>query len=245
MSIYKGLWKKEMMMMRGFHVFMLLVFIAVTGITIYQRGLALLDEVTLMGLSMMGMILLPATLLFSLNMEVHQMSIFLFLKKQISKQIHIKFLHGVFLTGLYLLVMVVMSIILKLFEMTNYSFIQLFKLLMTAFLFNLFIAILITVSVYGAWVMHQWMKENIGFVFSMFALFLVFFLVIKSFEWILSILSFLADWWLIEIQAIADIPLTIFIVDNQLSLSLVIAFGLVLYGFYRFFTWVLVKRVEV
>ncbi|WP_208586332.1 hypothetical protein [Gracilibacillus suaedae] len=244
MSIYKGLWKKEMAMMRGFHVFMLLVFIVLTCSIIYQRQSAL-DENSLLGLSMMGMILLPATLLFSLNMEVHQMSMFLFLKQQISKQIHIKFLHGVFLTGLYLLVMVAMAIILKLYEMTNYSFIQLFKLLLTAFLFNLFIAILITVSVYAAWVMHQWMKENVGFLISMFALFLVFFLVIKSFEWILSFLSFLADWWLIEIEAIADIPLTLFIVDNQLSLSLVIAFGLVLFGFYRFFTWVLVKRVEV
>ncbi|MFD2655991.1 hypothetical protein [Gracilibacillus thailandensis] len=244
MSIYKGLWKKEMVMMRGYHVVMLLVFIALTCFMMYQRS-SPLDEHFLLDLSTMSMIVLPATLLFSLNMETNQLSMFLFSKLQISKQIQLKFLHGLFLTGIYFGLMIAMAIIFFLFNMTNYTFAQLLKILLATFLFILFISIQISVSVYIAWVIHQWLKENLGFILSIVAVFFLLYVVIRILGSILSVLSFLENVWLVEAKSFVDVPFTIFMVDDQLSLSLLLTFGLILYGFYRFFTWVLVKRVEV
>ncbi|WP_058306890.1 hypothetical protein [Gracilibacillus massiliensis] len=244
MSIYRGLWKKEMTMMSGYQMVLAFIFFILAGFMIYQRTTNI-DEIYIVELATFSFIIPPATVLFSLNMEKHQLSMFLFSKQKIVKQIHIKFLHGAMLTGVSFFMMVSLAILFKWFGWLSISLLETMKVLLIIFIFISIISIISTVAVYIAWVLHQWFREKIGFVLSLVALIVTFNLLLKLFDIIITNLSFIANWWSVKVGSLIDVPFTIFIVDNQLSVSMMLVFFIILYVFYRFTTWLLVTKVEV
>lgn len=243
MSLYKGLWKKEMAMMRGFHI---LICLALLGIILYSaiQNRHILSTEWMVGIASISFIIFPVVLLFSLNMEKHQFSLFLFKRQQINKQIQIKFFHGFLIYSIYYIFIFGLAGLLHLFGWMSDSFAHTSRVLFVVFFFNLLLALLLSLSIYIAWVLHQWIREKAGFLVSVIALFIFFNILLSAFGWLLSNLSFLANWWTADVGSLVDIPFTIFTTGGRLSVSMVIIFLLISYLCYYLATWVLKRKVE-
>ena len=170
---------------------------------------------------------------------------FLFTRDHITKQIQIKFLHGTALLVFYAIVVFSFTLVFQLFDFLTDPFFHTVKVLTVLFTFIFILSVLFSVPIYIAWVLHQWVREKAGFVISIITLFIVYNLILGAFNKLLSALSIIGKWWTVDVGSLVDIPFTIFVVEDRLSLSLVIVFMLILYLCYRLSTKLLKAKVEV
>ncbi len=243
MSRSKGLWLKEIMMMRGFHIFLLVIYGVLSIITLSNEHTIFLSTEYMIGQSIMGLMIIPCTMLFSLNMEKHQMTLFLFQKGNLKKQIQMKWLHAFLLYSLFFIWLSLLSIVSIMLDFSDSTLVSLMAIIWYLFFYMLSIQMIATVAIFIAWVIHQWIRNKVGFLLSVIVMVITFVVFFEFFQRIFDI-PIIQNIWTIEIQS-EQMPLQLFITDGYLSMSMIIFTGAILYLFYWLSLQLFIKKVEV
>ncbi|ENH97135.1 hypothetical protein J416_06787 [Gracilibacillus halophilus YIM-C55.5] len=249
MQVYRGLWRKEISMMQGFHIVsgLLLVIVILWSIITYNDSTSYSDLGILAYLTYLHLTIMPATILFSLNMEVHQLSLLLFQKQKVAKTIHIKFLHGFSYSIIYLLFLILLLYCFKVIGVLEFSNTTLMKIVGLSLIFTGTVSMIMSVLIYVAWVIHQWLRFKLGFLLSIVSLGLISYLCLKYSTPFIAFIERSRDFWTIDIDGHTELQALASFLGNQHSISIsyilvILCLLIVLYGA---FTWLLKEKVEV
>lgn len=153
-NAYKGLLFKEWKMMRGFFIGMFVIGIIFFLISDLSAQTPI--QSNLIELMSLGFVILPGAVLFSLNMEVNQMQLFLYNPQSIHKLIFVKILNGLFFASSYLFILVLAITGMNLITGTSFfSSVELFVYLLYFILQILIITIYPTIILFFLWTLHQ------------------------------------------------------------------------------------------
>ncbi|WP_194287370.1 hypothetical protein, partial [Gracilibacillus oryzae] len=202
------------------------------------------DVVIVTGLASISLVIMPATVIFSLNMEVHELAMFLYRKQTIAKLIHIKFLHGFIYSVIYFFVTLLVAYTLKLFNRLSFNLSDFFQ----AFGFTIIdlgiISIMASIFLYTAWVFHQWLKHKLGFSLSMLIIITAIYFSQYIIPLIDEYLSYFSGLWRVKYYESIDSNQQI-LEQEYISISYIIAIFVLLFLLYFLVTWFLKKKVEV
>ncbi|SHM91065.1 hypothetical protein [Gracilibacillus kekensis] len=248
MSIYRGLWKKEMSMMRGFQISFVVVIFCLMFYSLY----AILKEggqvySYIIDVASIGFIIIPATLLFSLNMETLQLNQILFNKNVFIKQMIIKILHGLMLMVGFYLYTFLFGTLLALMKFWTTGWSEIVKLIFSLFITVLPIGLALSITVYIGWVFHQWLKPKLGFALSIIStLIILYWVFLGGIGIIMANVTFMKSWWVWNISERMYVPLLdAFFVNDQLSISMLLFFTLLYSLVFWLTSWLFKKKVEV
>ncbi len=121
---------------------------------------------------------------------------------------------------------------------------------MTILFFNLFMNILpiglaLSILVFVGWVFHQWFKPQIGFAFSIIGTLIILYLTGTGIPFITTNLTFIQTLWLWDSSEKMSLPFDTLMVNDQLSISMLL-FTILLYVLVFLMTsWLFKKKVEV
>lgn len=229
--------------MRGFHIIVGLGLLAVIVWMIFNKG----DEtqiVSITGLASISLVIMPATIIFSLNMEVHELVLFLYRRNTIAKMIHIKFLHGFLNSVVFFIATLLLAFILKLFNRIHFNLSDFFQ----EFAFNMLdfglISIVGSILLYCAWVLQQWLKYKIGASISMVIIIALIYQCTYLIPMIGDFLTFFSGLWKVKYNVFYESNQLI-LEENYISFSYIIALILLLILIYSLVTLLLKRKVEV
>ncbi|GAB2543778.1 hypothetical protein [Gracilibacillus alcaliphilus] len=242
MSVYQGLWRKEILMMRGFHILMSIAGVVLVGtVLLNQDGHSGVE--TALELSALSFVLMPATVLFSLNMEKHQLSLFLFVKRNLPKQVLIKFFHGWILFTIYFLFIAVLTLVFYLIGQVGDTIPDILQGLATAYIYLFFISVMGTVAVFLAWVLYQLLRKRFNFFLSLILIYFFFVALVSLVQVVLRQISWMDSWSMVPVRL--NKSLSMFWVNDQISMIAVIIFLIILVFFYQLSLFLLKYKVEV
>ncbi|GAE94046.1 hypothetical protein JCM21714_3177 [Gracilibacillus boraciitolerans JCM 21714] len=218
-----GLWKKEIAMMRGgFQISAFIFLLLLFSYLIYLRMDSQRDALFVIDFSAIGFIIMPATLLFSLNTETLQIGQLLFLKRNMYKQMIIKWLHAIFLMVVFYFILYILLIVFLLLNVWTMTWSETSLLLISLFSTVLPIAFSLSLAVYIGWTGHQWLKSKIGFVLSIISTLFILYFIMLSFNFITKQLTFLQSWWLWDVSDEINLSINTFMVNDQISISMIL-----------------------
>ncbi len=236
LSVYQGLWKKEIRMMRGFHILFGLAVLLMWTSLLSQGNW---DWMMLVDMSLFSFVIIPVVVLFSLNMERHQLASFLFVKKHLSKQVLIKFGHGLLLYMLYYICIGLMGIVLFFTNHLDESLSHTFSVVGMVGIYLLAVSLAGAVFILLAWVLYQWWRKNLFTLLNILLFFVLFIGAIKAMQWLMEIVS---NWLVLTIDVTEVHAL---FGDGQISLLAVFLFICLNFLIYQVSVIVLRRKVEV
>ncbi len=249
MNNYKGLWNKEMKMMKGFQLVVIIVMLGMIFWSLFLNNDSdnfqnFWEVIAILNL---GLVLMPATLLFSLNMEVHQLSLLLYNRNAIFRTIQVKFLHSIWVTLVFFGWMTIFLFVLKWINYLEVTSNTLISILFVLFHYTFMIGLWLNVIVYAAWVIHRMLITRVGFPISILCLVGLAILFSKLFSWSEPLINWIGSLWTISFSYFEDLALDLIFITqyNQISLSLFIFTVGILWLLYYLFTLLLEKKVEV
>ncbi|MFD1851169.1 hypothetical protein [Oceanobacillus bengalensis] len=250
---FKGLYVKEWKMMRGFFLGMFLIpaFLFMFSVNHSIVG-------SLVSLLAFGFLILPFSLLYSLNTEAIQLGLWLHHPGSIHRLLLIKYLNGIIFASIYLLVISIVIIIFNL--MAGLTSLHGFEVVLTYFLICIQ---MIIVSIFPAavilfwWTLYQWWRTYIrglaiiaiiGVIYGCTYLITAFFttdIFERITQWgVLSIPSRFAG----ENAQLLDISFGLFTIDEAgmtIYLGNYIFFGVIVLLSYLLSAYLLDRKVEV
>ena len=250
MPAFKGLFIKEWKMMKGFFIGPFIITVIIILLLNISGNTSMIE--LLLGIMAFGYIILPATVLFSLNLEVNQMELFLHNPQPIHQLISVKFLNGLLLAFSYLLIMAMAITGVELIwdELT-------LSVLETFFLLNIFVLRMIIVSIFPAvillffWSLHQIFRTYIrGLSIIAVVLILIGSLEMMVWFWSTRFYEALTKWGTISIQFVDSnvngFPLSFHLgAGNTLDLGSYVFYGILSALIYFLSAYLIDRKVEV
>lgn len=222
--------------MRGFHILFGLAVLLLWSTQLFQNNW---DQERLFALSYFSFIIIPAVVLFSLNMERHQLATFLFVKKHLSKHMLIKFGHGLFLYTLYFICVAGLAIVLFLTDHLNESLVHIFSVLGIIYIYLLVVSLAGAVIIFMAWVLYQWWRKRLFALLNIVLFIALFIGTVKAMQWVMGMIS---NWLVLSIDVTEAYAL---FGDGQISLLAVFLFICLNFLIYQVSIIVLRRKVEV
>ncbi len=236
--------------MRNFNI--IFVICLVLWIAVMARNaFSLVDFV---GLLVFGLIIMPATILFSFNTESNQLQHFLHTVHSIHKQIIIKIVHGALLTISFYLICSLSIYIFYLFHNdVMSSALGLWDYLWFFCLSGLLYSFYPTAIVLVVWCLHQWFRHYVGWGLSALLLFGILYLAASLFSAFksLAIYTNLTSWGTFSLRSNGAEEIPFLVGDRTSNGLLFIDFGFILFYavicvlLYFLSVYILNRKVEV
>ncbi|WP_138420307.1 hypothetical protein [Aquibacillus sediminis] len=171
----KGLIFKEYRMMRNFYISVFLLQFAYF-IFLGWNAVSIDDLIIRFSLELaIGLIILPATVLFSLNMEVNQMADFLHIPTTVHKKIFVKLFNATIVALLFFAIYTIVLVGLTLIGGKGIEMTDLLQLLLWYCISALSISVFFVAIILLLWSLHQYLKLFIGWGWSAVSIFIFFY----------------------------------------------------------------------
>lgn len=159
-QVFKGLLFKEWKMMKGFFIGQF----AVTVVLFFALSFndITVSSVELFEMMSLGVIIIPAALLFSLNTEVNQMQAFLHNPHSIHKLLTVKLFYSLFAAVSLLVVLTIIIISYALFDTAISSVLRLWITIILSSGNMLVVSIYPAVILLFLWTLHQIFRTRLG-----------------------------------------------------------------------------------